>query len=142
MSRLSLYWFNLTKREGKDTLLKIPLCAVFSDVIDRAFPELEHIPWHSVEEGRCYTYIKHLSEPDLDRLNNFLDSLHHLIFLTPSEHLNLHFTDELTEAYALDYNFQQGVQPLTRSLVLGEISQGPRGSCDLCARLCEIVERY
>jgi predicted amidophosphoribosyltransferase len=111
MSRLTLYWFNLTKREGKDTLLKIPLCAVYSVIIDRAFPDLDRIPWQSAEEGRCYTYLKNLSEGDFDKLNNFLDKLHHVLLLTPSEHLKLHFSDELTECYALDYNYQQNVIP-------------------------------
>jgi hypothetical protein len=147
MSRLTLYWFNLTKREGKDTLLKIPLCAVFSDIIDRAFPELDRIPWRSVEEGRCYTYIKNLSEPDFDRLNNFLDTLHHLVFLTPSDHQEPHFSDELTEAYALDFNFQQGVQPLTRTAVghlehLAKDHQDQQAISEIANRLAGVIRRY
>jgi hypothetical protein len=147
MSRLTLYWFNLTKREGKDTLLTIPLCTVFSDVIDRAFPELDYIPWRSVEEGRCYTYIKNLSEPDFDRLNNFLDTLHHLVFLTPSDHLKPHFTDELTEAYALDFNFQQGVQPLTRTAIgnlehLAKDHQDSQAIAEVARRLAEVIRRH
>lgn len=147
MSRLTLYWFNLVKREGKDTLLKIPLCAVFSDVIDRAFPELEYIPWRSVEEGRCYTYIKNLSEPDFDRLNNFLDTLHHLVFITPSDHLQPHFTNELTEAYALDFNFKQGVLPLTRTEVgelehLAKDHQDAEAISQVARRLADTIRRH
>jgi hypothetical protein len=147
MSRLTLYWFNLTKREGKDTLLKIPLCDVFSDVIDRAFPDLDYIPWRSVEEGRCYTYIKNLSEPDFDRLNNFLDTLHHLVFLTQTDHLKLHFKDELTEAYALDFNFQQGVHPLTRTETgelehLAKEARDPQAIAEIARRLTEVIRRH
>ncbi len=147
MSRLSLYWFNLVKREGKDTLLKIPLCAVFSDVINRAFPELDCMPWRSVDEGRCYTYIKNLSEPDFERLNNFLDTLHHVLFLTQSDHLKPHFADELTEAYALDFNFQQGVQPLTRTEVgalehLAKDHQDAEAIAKVARRLAEVIRRH
>ena len=147
MSRLSLYWFNLIKREGQDTLLKIPLCDVFSDVIDRAFPNLDHIPWRSVEEGRCYTYIKNLSEPDFDRLNNFLDALHHLVFLTLTDHLNPHFTDELTEAYALDFNFQQEVLPLARTEIgrlehLAKDQQDRQAVIAVGRRLADVIRRH
>lgn len=147
MSRLSLFWFNLVKREGKDTLLKIPLCEVFSEVIDRAFPELDRIPWQSVEEGRCYTYIKNLSDTDFERVNNFLATLQHLVFLTPTEHLKQHFTDELTEAYALDFNFQQGVQPLTRTGVgdlehLAKDHQDGEAVAEVARRLADVIRRH
>jgi len=45
MSRLTLQWFNLTKHEGQDLCLKIPICDVYSSIIDRAFPALDHIGW-------------------------------------------------------------------------------------------------
>jgi hypothetical protein len=147
MSRLTLYWFNLTKRDGKDTLLKIPLGGVFSDIIDRAFPELDCIPWRSVEEGRCYTYIKDLSDPDFDRLNNFLDLLHHLVFLTLSDHLKPYFTDELTEAYALGFNFQQDVRPLTRTQIgqlehLAKDQQDFQAIAEVARRLADVIRRH
>ncbi len=47
MSRLTLRWFNLTQREGQDLCLKIPICDVYAPIIDRAFPELNHIGYQS-----------------------------------------------------------------------------------------------
>jgi len=113
MSRLTLAWFNLTQQAGQDLCLKIPICEVYSRVIDRAFHALSHIGWRDSERGTGYTYFKHITDEQRDRLNAFLELLQSTLCLTISPHLQPSFTNELDEAYALDFTFQQGVQPLT-----------------------------
>ena len=113
MGRHTLQFFNLTQTPGQDLCLKIPLCSIYSSVIDRALPSLEHIGWREASKGACYTYIKHISESDKQRLDTLLQLLQQTLYLTRSEHLEPHFTTELDEAYAMGFNFQQGVEPLT-----------------------------
>jgi hypothetical protein len=113
MSRLVLSWFNLTQKPGQDICLKLPLCDVYSPIINRAFPNIHHIGWQPATKGACYTYIKEIADADLERLNDFLESLQDIRCLTITEHLGPYFSNELDEAYALDFNFQQDVYPLT-----------------------------
>lgn len=113
MSRLELKWFNLTQNLGQDLCLKIPLCEVYSPIIDRAFPNIHHIGWQQATKGTCYTYIKEISDDDRERLNDFLECLQHIRCLTLTEHLGPYFSNELDEAYALDFNFVQDVYPLS-----------------------------
>lgn len=113
MSRLSLKWFNLTQKPGQDLRLKIPICDVYSSIIDRAFPDIQHIGWQAAEKGTCYTYIKEISDDDQEKLNDFLQCLQDIRCLTLTEHLGPFFSNELDEAYALDFNFKQDVYPLS-----------------------------
>ena len=113
MSRLVLRWFNLTQTLGQDLCLRTPLCNVYSTIIDRAFPNIRHIGWQQGTKGTCYTYIKEISEEDLEQLSQFLESLQHIRCLTLTEHLGPYFSNELDEAYALDFNFEQDVYPLS-----------------------------
>jgi hypothetical protein len=117
MGRHKLGFFNLTQQPGKDLCLKIPLCAIYSPVIDRAFPRLDHIGWREASKGTCYTFIKGIGEVEQQALQAFLELLHEVLYLTRTTHLEPHFTDELSEAYTLDYNFQQGVEPLAYTVV-------------------------
>ena len=114
MSRFILRFFSLIQPLGRDLSLTIPICDVYAPIIDRAFPRIVHIGWRKtkVGKGKCYTYIKQISNTDLTRLQNFLELLHGLWVLTLSEHLKPHFSKELTEAYALDFNFEPGVETL------------------------------
>ena len=112
MSRFRLSWFNLTQKEGQDLCLKIPLCDVYSGIIDRAFPQLVHIGWRDGTKGTCYTFIKHVTDDEQERLNGLLEALNAVICLTLTQHLGPHFSNELDEAYALDFNFQQDIEPI------------------------------
>ena len=113
MSRLSLEWFNLIQKSGQDLCLKIPVCEIYSTIIDRAFPQIHHIGWQSATKGTCFTYIKQITDDDHERLNEFLECLQHIRCLTITEHLGPYFSTELDEAYALDFNFKQDVYPLS-----------------------------
>src|SRR5215203_37334 len=104
MSRLTLSWFNLTQKEGQDLCLKIPICDVYDAVIDRAFPNITHIGWKPSTKGTCYTFIKDIADEDRESLSEFLECLRSVRCLTISNHLAPHFTSELDEAYALDFN--------------------------------------
>jgi predicted amidophosphoribosyltransferase len=147
MSRLNLQWFNLTQQEGQDLCLKIPICDIYSVVIDRAFPQLVHIGWRAGAHGTCYTFIKLITAAEQEALNNFLDLLQQLLCLTITPHLAPHFHCELDEAYALDFNFQQGVMPLQRTEV-GEVEHLAKDQQDAVAvaevarRLADVIRRH
>lgn len=112
MSRLTLSFFSLTQKPGQDLCLKIPICDVYGPIIDRAFPEIIHIGWIPGTKGTCYTFIKEITDEEHERLQQFLETLHRILCLTITKHLAPHFTTELDEAYALDFNFKQGIEPL------------------------------
>lgn len=147
MSRLTLRWFNLTQLEGQDLCLKIPICDVYAPIIDRAFPEVNHIGWRQSTQGTCFTYIKHITPEDLDSLNDFLQLLGEIRCLTLTDHLAPHFQAELDEAYALDFNFRTDVFPLAYTEVgsLEHIAkeQQNRAAVDLLnARLAAVIRRH
>lgn len=112
MSRLQLQWYNLEEAAGSDPVLRIPICDVYSKIIDRAFPSLNHIGWRKGSKGTCYTYLKNASETQLQSVRGFLDLLGQILCLTITDHLRPPFADELTEAYAIDYTFKQDQTPL------------------------------
>jgi len=147
MSRLTLQWFNLTKQEGQDLCLKIPICDVYSGIIDRAFPAINHIGWRESTHGTCYTYIKHISPEDQEHLNEFLQLLQKIRCLTLTTHLAPHFQRELDEAYALDFNFLPNVFPLaytdagTFERIANE-NQNPQAIAELVRRLAEVIQRH
>lgn len=146
MSRLALNWFNLTQ-PGQDIRLKIPLCDVYSPIIDRAFPNIRHIGWHLDTKGTCYTYVKEIADDDLERLTDFLECLHDIRCLTITEHLGPYFSDELDEAYALDFNFQQDVYPLTYT-ICGDLEHRAKEErneaavTDLAKKLSDFIEKH
>ncbi|MGA2657692.1 MAG: hypothetical protein ABSH34_09250 [Verrucomicrobiota bacterium] len=147
MSRLTLQWFNLTKREGQDLCLKIPVADVYAGIIDRAFPALHHIPWRQGTHGTCYTYIKHIAAEEQDAVNHFLDILQNLRCLTITPHLAPHFRGELDEAYALDFNFQQNVFPMAYTEI-GTLEhhakefQNPQAVTEIARRLADVIRRH
>jgi predicted amidophosphoribosyltransferase len=147
MSRVTLQWFNLSQKPAQDLSLKIPLCEVYGVIIDRAFPDISHIGWQASTLGTCYTYIKDISEADYERLNDFLQFLHTIYCLTITEHLAPHFTAELDEAYALDYNFKQDVFPFTYTEVgsLEHVAKEERNKQairELAQRLANAIGRH
>lgn len=147
MSRLTLKWFNLTKQDGHDLCLKIPVCEVYSGIIDRAIPLLIHIGWRPSTHGTCYTFIKHITPEEQETLNQFLDLLQKICCLTITPHLAPHFQRELDEAYALDFNFQQGIHPLTRTEIgelehLAKESQHPVAIAEVARRLAEVIGQH
>lgn len=127
MSRLKLDWFNLTQIPGQDLCLKIPICDVYSVTIDKAFPHLNHIGWKKDTKGTCYTYIKTITDVELESLNNFLQLLQQIVCLTITDHLKPYFESEVKEVYALDFNFKQGIQPLEYTLI-GELEHQAKES--------------
>jgi len=147
MSRLTLQWFNLTKPEGQDMCLKIPVCDVYSDIIDRAVPMIVHIGWRQSTHGTCYTYIKHITPEEQERLNDFLEFLQNVQCLTLTEHLGLHFQQELDEAFALDFNFQQGLLPLTRTEIgnlehFAKEQRDPQATDELARRITDVIRSH
>jgi predicted amidophosphoribosyltransferase len=132
MSRLRLSWFNLTQKEGQDLCLKIPICDVYSRIIDSAFPDIEHIPWQEDTKGTCYTFVKKITDDKRERLNDLLEVLTVILCLTVTEHLKPHFTDELNEAYALDFNFEQNIEPI-RYTRAGDLAHRAKYSQDTAA---------
>jgi predicted amidophosphoribosyltransferase len=147
MSRLTLQWFNLTKQEGQDLCLKIPICDVYSGIIDRAIPTLHHIGWRQSTQGTCYTFVKLITLAEQESLNSFLSLLQEIRCLTITSHLTPHFQHELTEAYALDFNFQQGVLPLTRTEVgelehLAKDHQDAAAIAEVARRLADVIRRH
>ena len=147
MSRLALEWFNLTRDEGQDLYLKIPICDVYSNVIDRAFPEIQHIDWRTSTQNTCYTYIKRITPQEQQGLNDFLELLKKIICLTITQHLAPHFQRELDEAYALDFNFQPNVFPLAYTEAgswehLAKEQQKPQAIAEVARRLAELIQRH
>lgn len=147
MSRLTLQWFNLTQQQGQDLCLKIPVCEVYSGIIDRAFPAIHHIGWRQSTKGTCYTYIRHIDPEEQERLNDVLQLLNEVRCLTLTEHLAPHFQRELDEAYALDFNFQPNVFPLayTEAGTLEHIAKeqcNADATAELARRLAEVIKRH
>jgi len=112
MSRVKLQFYNLDQKPGQDLCLKIPICDVYSGIIDRAVPAIQHIGWRHGTKGTCYTYIRSITEQDRRALETLLDLLKNIVCLTITEHLEPHFADQLDEAYAIDFNFKQEETPL------------------------------
>jgi predicted amidophosphoribosyltransferase len=147
MSRLTLKWFNLIKQDGQDLCLKIPICDVYSSIIDRAFPAMHHIGWRQSTLGSCYTYIKNINSEEQERLNNFLELLQKIRCLTITQYLGPHFQRELDEAYALDFNFQPGVFPLAYTETgswehLAKEQHHPQGIAELARQLADVIRRH
>ena len=147
MSRLTLEWFDLAKREGQDLCLKIPICDVYCSIIDRAFPGLRHVGWRQGTHGTGYTYIKRIAPEEQGALSDFPDLLKSLRCLTITPHIAPHFQNELDEAYALDFNFQQSVLPLAYTEVgvlehQAKELQNSEATASIARRLAEIIRRH
>ncbi|MCG3139575.1 MAG: hypothetical protein HDKAJFGB_00469 [Anaerolineae bacterium] len=147
MSRLTLDWYNLEQKPGKDLCLKIPLCDVYSRIIDRAFPDLVHIGWREDTKGTCYTYFKSIAAEEQEQLTAFLDLLKQLLCITRTKVLEQHFKDELTEAYALDFNFEQDKHPLEYTQAgkaerAAKEEQNPKAIEGLAKVLAKVIELH
>jgi predicted amidophosphoribosyltransferase len=147
MSRITLGWFNLTQKPDQDLCLKIPICEVYRGIIDRAFPDLDHIGWRDDTKGTCYTFIKNIDDDERERLRHFLELLQTILCLTVTEHLAPHFTAELDEAYALDFNFKHDTFPLAYTEVgslehLAKEEQNRDAINELAKRLANVISRH
>lgn len=147
MSRVTLQWFELNKETGKDLCLKIPIAEIYGPVIDRAFPALGHIDWRPGTRGASYTYIKRITPETNDQLVDFLKLLQQTLALTITHHLEPHFHSELDEIYALGYNFQQDVYPLTYTEVgnlehRAKENQDSAAIANLAVRMSEVIRRH
>lgn len=147
MSRLRLSWYNLEQKPGKNLFLKIPVCDVYSEIIDRAFPELGHIGWREDTKGTCYTYIKSIAPDEQKQLEAFLELLKESLCITRTEILEGHFKNELAEAYALDFNFEQGKQPLEYTKAgkaehAAKEEQNPKATEGLAKCLAKVIELH
>jgi predicted amidophosphoribosyltransferase len=147
MSRVKLQFYNLDQRPGQDLCLKIPIGTVYSPIIDRALPTIEHIGWREGTKGTRYTYIRSISPEDRKELEKLLDLLQNILCLTITEHLDPHFDDELDEAYAIDFNFRQEQQPLEYTTAgaaehSAKEEQNAKAIAALANCLAEIVQRH
>lgn len=147
MSRITLQWFNLTRQEGQDLCLKIPICDVYSRIIDRAFPGIQHVGWRQSSQGTCYTYIKNITPEGQETLNKFLELLQRIRCLTITERLAPHFQRELDEAYALDFNFQPNVFPLSYTEIgtlehHAKENQNPAAIAEIARRLADVISNH
>jgi predicted amidophosphoribosyltransferase len=147
MSRLHLSWYNLEQQPGKDVFLKIPIGDVYSGIIDRAFPDLDHIGWRDGTKGTRYTYVKSIAPEEHEQLVAFLELLKELLCITRTEILEGHFKNELAEAYAIDFNFEQGKQPLEytnagKAEHLAKEEQHPKAIEGLAKALAKVIELH
>ncbi|MDP2823726.1 MAG: hypothetical protein Q8O52_13760, partial [Sulfuritalea sp.] len=147
MSRITLSWYNLEQKAGQDLCLKIPICDVYSGIIDRAFPDIQHIGWKESTKGTCYTFIKSITPDEHKQLRAFLDLLQELLCITRTEILENHFDDELDEAYAIDFNFEQGKQPLEYTKAgkaerFAKEEQNPKAIEALAKCLAKVIELH
>lgn len=147
MSRVTLQWFNLSQKPDQDLCLKIPICEAYSAIIDRAFPDIDHIGWREGTKGTCYTFIKYISDNEHEQLNNFLELMQRVLCLTITEHLAPHFSTELDEAYALDFNFKHNTYPLAYTDVgslehYAKEEQNRNAINELATRLAEVITNH
>lgn len=147
MSRVKLQFYNLDQRPGQDLCLKIPIGAVYGPIIDRALPSIKHIGWREGAKGTRYTYIRSITAGDKKQLEKLLDLLKNILCLTITDHLEPHFDDELDEAYAIDFNFEQEQQPLVYTTAgkaehSAKEEQNQKAIAALANCLAEIVERH
>jgi adenine/guanine phosphoribosyltransferase-like PRPP-binding protein len=149
MSRFNLRFFNLIQTHGQDLSLTIPIGNIYAPIIDRAFPQIDHIGWRKAKgaQANYYTYIKQITAGDLIRLQEFLSLLHGLWVLTLTDHLKPYFKKELSEAYALDFNFEQGVEPLEYTRIgslerQAKEKKTPAAVRELAKELAAIIQRH
>lgn len=147
MSRVKLQFYNLDQKPGQDLCLKIPICDVYSGIIDRALPGIQHIGWRQGTKGTCYTYLRSITEQDRKALETLLDLLKNIVCLTITEHLKPHFDAELDEAYAIDFNFQQEKTPLEYTTAgkaehAAKEEQNTKATRALANCLAEIIKRH
>jgi predicted amidophosphoribosyltransferase len=147
MGRSTLKWFNVSQKPSQDLCLKIPNCDVYSGIIDRAFPDLDHIGWRDDTWGTCYTFIKNIDDNEVERLRGFLELLQRIWCLTITEHLAPFFATELDEAYALDFNFKQDTLPLAYTQIgffehLAKEEQNRQAINELANRLAEVITNH
>jgi hypothetical protein len=104
MSRYRLNWYEFEQSKGGDWVVRFPLGDVYSKLVDQAFPEFKHIGWRPSTKGVRYTYIKGASPQQIKCLQEFLNLLKEILVLRRNKNLEKHFTDELDQCFALDFN--------------------------------------
>jgi len=106
VSRYRLSWYELKQNDSADWFVKLPLCDVYSPMIDTAFPDLKHIGWRPTTKSACYTYLKKAEKDLVDRLRAFLELLKEVWVLRLNKTIEDSFSDELDQCLALDFNFR------------------------------------
>jgi hypothetical protein len=137
-----LKWYELTQQPSGDWFVKLPLCDVYSRMIDAAFPELRHIGWRPATKSACYTYLKNASKAAIKRLEAFLDLLKNTWVLRLNKSIEAYFSDELDQCFALDFNFQDAEAHTYTGIGQLEYAakyQQDKGSIDKLAELLENV---
>ena len=100
MSRYQLQWYELTKKPGADWFVKVPLCDVYSPIINAAFPDLKHIGWRKTTKSACYTYLKNATEGPVEKLRSLLDLLKSTWVLRLNKTIEKHpFIGEVLQKY-------------------------------------------
>jgi hypothetical protein len=146
LSRYRLNWYELTEHPSGDWFIKLPLCDVYSKLIDEAIPGLKHIGWRPATKTACYTYLKGPTTRTLKRVREFLEFLKHVLALGLNKNLEGHFTDELDQCFALDFNLEDpqtytGVGALEYAAKYNQDEGSAEKLAELLAESCEAHPR-
>lgn len=124
--------------------MKVPLCDVYSPIINAAFPDLKHIGWRKTTKSACYTYLKNATEGPVEKLRSLLDLLKSTWVLRLNKTIEKHFSDELDQCFALDFNFRDAESHTYTGIGQLEYAakyQRDKGSIDKLAELLAEVCR-
>jgi len=106
MSRYRLNWYEFGESESGDWLVSFPLGDIYSELVDQAFPRLSHIGWRPSTKGVVYTYIRNALPEEIKDLKELLDLLKYILVLRLNKNLRDHFTDELDQAFAIEFTYE------------------------------------
>jgi len=108
-SRHELRGFSLRRKANGDVYLRIDNAGiVYGQLVDRAFPRLNHNVWKAAEGSACYTYMARLTDAEFGELDSFLRMLRGVVLIGASSHLTPHFSGDLDQCIALAYTFVEG----------------------------------
>ncbi|MBI4535549.1 MAG: hypothetical protein HY708_04670 [Ignavibacteriae bacterium] len=105
MSRYRMYSYSMIPAGAADRWhIKIYMCDTYAPIVQECFP---HVPFNftRIQKGACEATID-LPMGDWARLRNLFELFKAHIILKLNEHLKKHFTDELDQCFALDFNYQ------------------------------------
>lgn len=108
VTRHRLRRYSFERRRTGEVYLRIENGDIYAPIIDRAFPQMAHVPWYDTEGSATYTYIRGMETRDFNALKSFLTMLTQVIVIARSPHLEPYFGTELDECLALSYTFQEG----------------------------------
>lgn len=121
MSRYKMYNYELLKPVGtKSYYLKIYMGDTYSPIIEECFPNIK-FKWKKIEKG-AYECSVPLEEENKNQLRQLLDLFKSHVLLKLNRHISKHFSNELDECFALDYNlYYNEITDETSYTVLGQL---------------------